>query len=292
ERTYVRARALAETGGTPAQRVSLLMGLFGTAYAGGRFPEARDWLEQFRSLTSRHTEPEFLLELYHLDWSLAFSTGELEVSQRHLKDGLAFYEAHPRAISVAPYSGHHPAVCGYAWGALVLWLRGYPDSARRHADQGISLAHQIGHSPTVIFALCHKAHFHHLARELHAAQETAEAAMSVAEKGGFLLYGFWARIVKGCALAHLGQAQQGVAEIREGLASAAATGAEMWDAYNMAQLAEACAKAGHIDQGLRAIAEALDVVQQNGERWWEAEIHRLRGELLLQQRPSDVAKAQ
>src|SRR5262249_21252832 len=101
ERTYVRARALAETGGTPAHGCCLWRGLLGSAYAGGRFPEARDWLEQFRSLTSRHTEPEFLLELYHLDWSLAFSTGELEVSQRHLKDGLAFYEAHPRAISVA-----------------------------------------------------------------------------------------------------------------------------------------------------------------------------------------------
>jgi hypothetical protein len=169
ERTYVRARALAETGGTPAQRVSLLAGLFGSAYVGGRFPEARDWLEEVRSLTTRHPEPEFLLELYHFDWSLASSTGELEVSQRHLDDGLAFYEAHPRSMPVTPISAHHPAVCGYAWGALVLWLRGYPESARRHTDQGISLAHQIGHSPSVIFALCHKAHFHHLAREVHVA---------------------------------------------------------------------------------------------------------------------------
>jgi predicted ATPase len=127
---------------------------------------------------------------------------------------------------------------------------------------------------------------------LHTAQETAEAALSVAEKGGFPLYEFWARIVKGCALIHLGHDEQGVAELREGLASAATTGAELWRTYNTAQLAEACAKAGQVGEGLRAIADALDAVQQKGERWWEAEIHRLRGLLLLQQRPSDLAQPQ
>jgi predicted ATPase len=140
--------------------------------------------------------------------------------------------------------------------------------------------------------LYHKAHFHHFVREWLAAQDTAEAALSVAEKGGFPLYASWAMVVKGCALTHLGHAEQGVAEIREGLASAAATGAEMWQAYNMAQLAEACAKAGQVDEGLQAITDALDVVQKKGERWWEAEIHRLRGALLLQQRPSDLAQPQ
>jgi len=66
---------------------------------------------------------------------------------------------------------------------------------------------------------------------------------------------------------------------------ASTTGAEMWHTYNLAQLAEACVKAGRIDEGLEAIAEALDVMQQKGERWWEAEIYRLRGELLLKQNP-------
>jgi len=72
---------------------------------------------------------------------------------------------------------------------------------------------------------------------------------------------------------------------------ASATGAEMWRTYNLAQLAEACGKAGRVDEGLEVIAEALDVVQEKGERWWEAEILRLRGELLLKRNRSGPAQA-
>jgi hypothetical protein len=129
ERVYRRAQQLAETGGTAAQRFSLLTGLFSPAFVGGRFPEARDRLEQIRSFTSQQPEPEFRLELTHHDWSIALSTGELETAQRHVEDGLAFYQAHPGSVPVTPYSAHHPAVCGHAWGAIIFWLRGYPERA-------------------------------------------------------------------------------------------------------------------------------------------------------------------
>ncbi len=292
ERVYRRAQALAETGGTPSQRFSLLTGLFGSAYVGGRFAEAQEWAEQVRIFVRRHLEPEFLLELKHHDWSFAFSRGELAPAQRHVEDGLAFYESNPDSVPATPYTAHHPAVCGHAWGAMVFWLRGYPDAARRHAEQAVSLAHQVGHSPSGIFALVHKAEVYQIAREVAAALETAEAAINIAEKEGFPLFLSWAAIVKGWALAQLGQAEQGVAQIREGLAMASATGAEMWRTYNLAQLAEACGKASRISVGLDALTEALDVIQSHGERWWEAEIHRLRGELLLKQNPSDLAEAQ
>src|SRR6266851_8400360 len=268
ERVYLRAQKLAETGGTAAQRFSLLVGLFGIAYVGGRFTEARDLLEQTRSFTSQQPEPEFLLELHHHDWSIALSTGELETAQRHVEDGLAFYQAHPGSVPVTPYSAHHPAVCGHAWGAIIFWLRGYPDAARRHADRAVLLAHEVGHSPSVIFALGHKANVHQIAREVTPALEAAEAAMTIAEKEGVPLFESWARVEKGWALAHMGQAEQGVAQIREGLAMASAAGAEMWHPYNLAQLADACGKADRIDDGLEAIEEALDVVEKKGERWW------------------------
>lgn len=286
ERFYRRAQRLAEASGTAAQRFSLLTGLFGTAYVSGRLPEARDWAEQIRTFVSRQPEPEFLLELHHYDWSFALSTGELVAAQRHVEDGLAFYEAHPGSVPVTPYSAHHPAVCGHAWGAIVFWLRGYPEAARRHADRAFSLAQEVGHSPSLMFALLHKANVYQLRREAAAALESAEAAMTMAEKEGLPLFESWARVSRGWALAQLGQAERGVAQIREGLAMASATGAELWHTYNLAQLAEACAKVGRIDEGLEAIARALDIMQKRGERWWEAEIYRLRGELLLKQNPS------
>jgi predicted ATPase len=292
ERAYLRAQELAVTGGTAAQRFSLLVGLFGTAYVGGRLKEARDRLERARSFASQQPEPEFLLELHHHEWSIALSTGELDAAQRHVEDGLAFYQAHPGSVPVTPYSAHHPAVCGHSWGAIIFWLRGYPERARRHADQAVSLAHEVGHSPSVIFALGHRANVYQIAREVTPALEAAEAAMTIAEKEGVPLFESWARVARGWALAHLGQAEQGVAQIREGLAMASATSGEIWRTYNLAQLAEACGKAGRIDEGLEVIVEALEVVQEKGERWWEAEIVRLRGELLLMRNPSGLAEAQ
>jgi class 3 adenylate cyclase/predicted ATPase len=292
ERVYLRAQGLAETGCTASQRFSLLTGLFGTAYVRGRFTEARDRLEQTRNFTSQQPEPEFLLELHHHDWSIALSTGELETAQRHVEEGLAFYQAHPGSVPVMPYSAHHPAVCGHSWGAIIFWLRGYPERSRRHADQAVSLAHEVGHSPSVIFALGHRANVRQISREVTPALEAAEAAIAIAEREGVPLFESWARIAKGWALAHLGQAEQGLAQIREGLAMASSTGAEMWRPYNLAQLAEACGKAGRIDEGLEVSAEALEVVQEKGERWWEAEILRLRGELLLKRNPAGLAEAE
>ena len=102
ERVSLRVQELADTGGTPAQRYFLLTGLFGTAYVRGRFAEARGWLEQTRSFTSQHPEPEFVLELHHRDWSLALSTGELVAAQRHVEEGLAFYHAHPGSVPITP----------------------------------------------------------------------------------------------------------------------------------------------------------------------------------------------
>jgi class 3 adenylate cyclase/predicted ATPase len=286
EQVYLRAQALAETGGTSAQRFSLLSGLFGSAYVGGRFAKALEWADEIRTFTRRHLEPEFLLELHHFDWSFAFSTGEPLQAQRHVEAGLLFYEANPDAVPVTPYSAHHPAVCAHVWGAIIFWLCGYPESAQRHADKGVLLAREVGHSPSIIFALFHKAGVHQIAGEVELALETAETVLALAEQDGVPLFEAWTRVVRGWSLAQLGQAEHGVVQIREGLALASATGAEMWRTYNLAQLAEACGKVNRIDEGLDALTEALDAIETHGERWWEAEIHRLRGELLLKQNPT------
>jgi class 3 adenylate cyclase/predicted ATPase len=293
ERVYLRAQELAQSGGgTAAQRFSLLTALFGLAFVGGRLRDAQERHEPLRRFIVHHPEPAFVLETYHHAWSIALSAGELDAAQRHVEDGLAFYEAQLRGVSIPLYSAHHPAVCAHAWGAIVFWLRGYPDAARRHANQAVSLAREIGDSPTVTYALGSRAQVHQVAKQVEPALEMAEAAVAMAEKDGFPFFASYAGIVKGWALAQLGHAEEGVALIREGLALAAASGSGLWRTYNLAQLAEACAKAGRIVEGLDAIAEAFDLVEQHGERWWEAEIHRLRGELLLKRDGATVAEAQ
>jgi len=282
---------LAVTEATLEQRFTLLVGLFGLAYVRGRLPAARELLKQTQEFTKEHPEPAFVLETCHHEWSVALSGGELKTAQQRIEEGLAFFEAELRSVPV-PYSAHHPVVCGHGWGAIVFWLRGYPDAARLHANKAVSMAQELGDLPSVTWALGTKAQVEQIARGVETALEMADAAIAIAGKESLPYFFSHGRIVKGWALAQLGHAEEGVAQIREGLAMASARGEEMlWRTYNLAQLAEAYGAAGRISDGLEATAEALDLVQQNGETWWEAEIHRLRGELLLKQNRANTAEA-
>jgi predicted ATPase len=120
----------------------------------------------------------------------------------------------------------------------------------------------------------------------------AEAAITKAEEIGFLYILRNARIVKGWALAELGQADDGVDLIDEETAVLSTARAKVWLTHNLATLAEARATAGRIDEGLKAVAEALHLLQESGECFWEAEIYRVRGELLLKQNESNRDEAQ
>jgi predicted ATPase len=87
----------------------------------------------------------------------------------------------------------------------------------------------------------------------------------------------------GWALAEQDQRDEGIAQICQGLAAYQTTGAELWQPYFLALLAEAYGKVGQTEKGLSVLTEALTMVNKNGERWWEAELYRLNGELLLTQ---------
>jgi predicted ATPase len=99
-------------------------------------------------------------------------------------------------------------------------------------------------------------------------------------------------ILQGWVLAEQGQAEQGIAQIRQRLAAYRATGAELFRPYFLALLAEACGKGGRTEEGLTVIAEALAQVNNTGERYYEPELYRLKGTLLLQQSSDNATEAE
>ena len=113
--------------------------------------------------------------------------------------------------------------------------------------------------------------------------------MALAAEQGFALWLAWAAIPRGWALTTPGGSEEGIAQIRQGLAAAQAMGAEVMRPNCLAFLAEAYGDLGQIEEGLAALEQALALVHRSGESWWKAELHRLRGELLLQH---DVAGEQ
>src|SRR2546428_1266060 len=134
--------------------------------------------------------------------------------------------------------------------------------------------------------------FHQFRREMRAAQERAEAAISLAKEQGFAFWMAFSSILRGWALAHQGQAKEGIAQITQGLMPYRATGAELVRPYFLALLAEAHSVIGQPEAGLTVLTEALALVDTTGERWCEPELYRLKGALLLQQNADNQAEAE
>jgi len=291
ERVYLRAQELASTCGTAEQQFSTLVGLFGIAFVGGRMVAARERMKPIRDFIRQHPEPAFILEADHHEWSLAMTCGELEVSQHYVDHGLALFEAQLRSTRVPLYTAHHPAVCGHGWGAMLLWLRGFPDQGRRHADKALALARELGDSASIIWALGTRAQFHLLVREPRPALEMVDAAIAMGEETTFFYFLLSARIVKGWALVQAMSANDGVDQIREAVKVLSESRAALWLTFFLATLAEAYARAGRVEEGLNTVGEGLDLVRQSEEHCWEAELYRVRGELLLKGDPSNPAEA-
>jgi predicted ATPase len=291
EKVYLLAYELSQQSGVAAQRFSALIGLYGLAFSQGKLHAAREREEQLLSFAQQQQEPALLLEAHHMCWSTALSLGELATAQAHIEKGLALFDSQlHHANARVFYGAHDPAVCGRAWGALTSWLRGYPAQALRSNDSALAMARELEHPFSVAFALTNAAQLHQLLREAPAAKEQAEAALAV--EGGFPYILSWGPVLRGWALAEQGQAEEGIARIRDGLAALRATGMELWRSYGLSLLAEGCGRAGQINEGMEALGEALAIVGNNAEHWCDAELYRIRGELLLRQNYLNAAEAQ
>ena len=175
---------------------------------------------------------------------------------------------------------------------MTLWLLGYPEQALARLHEALALAHELAHPFSLAFARCWAAFVSQLRRDVPAVHEHAEAAVALSTAQGFPLWAAMGTSLRGWALAMQGQGEEGMAQVRQGIAAWRATGAALFVPYLCTLLADVAAHLGHPADGLQALAEAHTLVEQHEERWWEAEVHRLRGVLLLRQTRTPQAEAE
>jgi predicted ATPase len=173
--------------------------------------------------------------------------------------------------------------------AWVLWLLGYPDQALTRSHAMLTYAQELQHALSLARALHDVMTLHKLRGEAHAAQEWAEAALAILTEQGFGLNIGSATFTQGWALAAQGRHEEGLAQMRQGLAARRAEGAGATLAEFPSRLGEAYGRIGQAEERLRLLVEALAVVDK--DPWYEAEIHRIQGELLLQQLVPDAPQA-
>jgi predicted ATPase len=188
-----------------------------------------------------------------------------------------------RARALCEQVGEPPQLFRVLWGFWIMSnQRGDAQTMRALGEQLLSLAQQLAHPSTLTLALYWAAVLHHLRREAPLTQTCAEAAMTVATDQEFRGQVAAAMTLWGSGLAASGHGQEERAQIQQGLAAYRARRAARDRPYQLALLAEVSAQVGHTTKGLEAVAEALATVAESAVHWWEAELYRLKGQLLLQ----------
>jgi predicted ATPase len=277
---YTRARELCQQVGDPSQLFFVLMGLRIFYLVRGEIQTAREVGEQFLHLAQDTSDSAFLLEAHYALGVPLTLLGEFTSARTHLEQSAALYDPQQHHAHAFLY-GLDPGVTSHTFVPLALWVLGYPDQALAMSRKGLALAQQLSHSHSLAFALTFAAFLHQLRREGQAVQELAEVGIVLSREQGFPLWSAVGTIFQGWALAEQGQGEEGIVLLRQGLAAWRATGAEGYRTRYLVYLAEAYGKVGQAEEGLTVLAEALAMVEKTGERWHEAELYRLKGDLLL-----------
>ncbi len=279
---YTRARELCRQVGDTPQLFSVLNGLRRFYYLRTEFTTARELAEQLLVLAQTSNDPALFVLAHQALGVVAYSLAELIPAREHLEQAPALYNPQQHRFHTLFY-GEDPSVISMSFEIWVLWLLGYPDQALGKIRQALALAQELSHPLSLALALNFAAWLHQLRGEGQAVQERIATAIILASDQGFPNWLAQSTILRGWRLAEQGQREAGMTEMRRGLADYRATGATLMVTYFLALVAEVYGKMGQAGEGLSVLADALATVDTYGERFYEAELHRLQGELTLQQ---------
>jgi predicted ATPase/class 3 adenylate cyclase len=290
-RVYTRARALCRQVGESQQLFPVLTGLWGFYQIRGEHRTALELAQEFLTLAQRVQDPLRLRGAHWLLGGALLELGELAPARAHEEAGLALHASHRDRSRALLYRQGGEVSCLRRL-ARILWLLGYPDQALSSIHTALTRAQELARPFSLAEAFYHAACLHQLRREVFQTQERAEAAMALARDQGFPSWLLYSTIVHGWALSAQGQHAQALAQIPQALTVLQATGQRQALPYYLAQLAEVYGRGGDDAAGLQRLAEALAVVDDTEERWWEAELYRLKGELLQQQATGSSEEAE
>jgi TOMM system kinase/cyclase fusion protein len=279
-RVYAQARELCQRVRDASQLSEVLWGLRAFYFTRGEFQTAREVDEQLLSLAQRVRDPALLLAAHRALGATSLMLGELTTAQAHFEQGMALYDPQQHG-GLAVIYGQDLGVGYLRNAARTLWLLGYPDQALQRIYEASTLARTLAHPHSLAEALCHVAHAHRYRREAPQTRQSAQEAIALSREQGFPGWLATGTLAQGWALAKQGEPEQGIAQMRQGLAAKQGQGMGQGRPIDLAYLAEVHLDMGQPEQGLRLLEEALAVAGNTGEHWWEAELYRLKGELLL-----------
>jgi len=291
ERAYARARELCQQVGETPKLFPVLNGLFRFHMVRAEFQAMRELAEQLFTLAQRVQDPALLLEAHRAMGQTMFWLGDLAPARAHLEQGIALYDPQQHRSHAFVY-GQDPGVMCRGFVSWPIWVLGYPDQALQSIHEALALAQEIAHPFSLALALVQASLVHQFRREVLEAQERAEALIALSTEQGFPQWLAFGTTLRGWALTAQGRGAEGIDQMRQGLVARRATRSELHRPCFLSLLAEGYRKVGQPEEGLAVLLEALAIVDKTGERYWEAEVNRRKGELLLIQQGQKMEEAE
>jgi predicted ATPase len=287
---YARARELWEQLGSPSEFLGVPFGQSVYYVIRGELDLALRLDEDLLSLSRQRNDPVGIL-LGHASFgrNLMYA-GRFKSSRPHLEEALPLLSDPQCQRLLDDQAAMRPQVVSQATLGYVLFFLGYPDQALARSKAAISEARRLAHSPSLAVTLGCGTMLLLLSGENALLGEWIDQMVAVASEQGFAFWRAYGTICHGWINVKKGNVTEGISLLRSGLAAYRATGAETYMPHHTALLARACEIAGQVEEALAQVDEALQIVERTGERWFEAELNRHKGQLLLRQENTQAAE--
>jgi class 3 adenylate cyclase/predicted ATPase len=286
-----QADALGETPEDPLLLFSVLYGVFGANFNAFNGDVCLDLATQFLALAEKQ-KASFPLALgYGFLGATLLLRGDIAEARAHLDQGISLYDPAEHR-SLARRFGEAPRVNNLSWRSRALWLLGYPETAQADIDRALKDARESGHAVSLFWALTGSFFLDSYCGNYPTANARVGELLALADEKNAALWRARAMLGRGWLFALTGRAAEAVQMISSGIAAYRSTGSRQFLPSLLSYLAAAHAEVGQLDEAWRCIDEAMSIIETAKERWFEAEINRVTGEIALRSPQPDAAKAQ
>jgi predicted ATPase len=290
EQNYRRAKDLSQEHNDSVQQFLASRGLWVFHLVSGQIAIACDLAKDLLSLAVQEQISDLLIDSHHLLGSTYFFLGRFDEAKHHLFTAISLDDPNQHH-SLALRYGQDPGITARIMLARTFWILGEVEQAETLALEAIGLARAAGHPYTLVFALTFLSRIYSAVRNAERTLELTNEAISVSTQYSFELGLALATASQGWALAEKGQ-EDGLGKLINGLSAIRDTGGSLDNTFTLALLAEIYLRNNRIEEGLGAIEEAQKLAVTGGELFWQAELFRRKGELLLGQSDPSVQAAE
>jgi predicted ATPase len=285
-----QAEALGEPPDDPLVLFSVLYGLWGASLVASNFDATQKLATQFLSLAEEQGATAPLMIGHRLMGVSLMTAGDIVQGRRQLDEAIALYQ--PAAHRpLAMRFGIEPGVVSLSFRGRALWLLGYPEAAFADINHALKDAREIGHAVTLMIVLWLVSSTHTLCRNYMAASTEADELVALADEKAALSWSGLGRLNQGSVLVLTGRASDAVEVITSGIVLHRSMGSTTWLPLHLSHLANAYSELGQFDNAWGCIGEAKTSIETTNERWCEAEVYRITGEVALKLPGADADRA-